>query len=62
MNKKKKYYLDEIDSIFCVDSDDKVYIYNYEKKSFILAPFSVDLMNWHEFPENKLEEYIKKYE
>ena len=30
MSKKKKYYLDDIDSIFCVYFDDKVYIYNYE--------------------------------
>ena len=62
MAKKKKYYLDDIDSIFCVDSDGKVYIYNYEKQSFILAPFGIDLMNWHEFPESELDKYIKKYE
>lgn len=61
MTKKKKYYLDDIDSIFCVDSDDKVYIYNYEKESFVLTSFGVDIMNWHEFPENKLDEYIKKF-
>lgn len=62
MSKKKKYYLDDIDSIFCVDSDGKVYIYNYEKQSFVLTPFGIDLMNWHEFPESELDEYIKKYE
>ena len=62
MAKKKKYYLDDIDSIFCVDSDGKVYIYNYEKQGFVLTSFAVDIMNWHEFSEDKLDEYIKKYE
>ncbi len=51
------YYVDENDFIFCEDKG-KVYSYNYLSKSFVLTDKTVDLMNWHKFPESDLEKNI----
>ena len=55
---KRKYYTDDIGSLYCVDNE-QVYIYNYSKKNFILTPLAVDIMGWNEVPEKKLNEYTK---
>lgn len=56
--KKKTYYTDENDWVYC-EFDGKLYEYNYSEKDFILTDKSVDLMTFHEFPEKELEENIK---
>ena len=56
--KKKKYYADDNDWVYC-ESDGRLYEYNYAEKNFVLTNLSVDPMTFHEFPESELEEYIK---
>ena len=56
--KKKKYYVDDNDWVYC-ESDGKLYEYNYAEKNFVLTNLSVDPMTFHEFTESELEEYIK---
>jgi hypothetical protein len=53
-----KYYLDDIDFIWA-EQDGKIYSYNYKNKTFELTDERIDIMKWHEFPENELEEAIK---
>mgnify|MGYP003287312020 CR=1 FL=1 len=55
---KRKYYTDENDWVYC-EADGKLYEYNYAEKNFVLTDKSVDLMNFHEFPESELEKNIK---
>lgn len=56
--KKKKYYIDENDWVYC-ESDGKLYAYNYVEKTFVLTDKIVDIMTFHEFPESELKENIK---
>ena len=55
---KRKYYTDENDWVYC-ESDGKLYEYNYAEKNFVLTNKTIDLLNFHEFPESELNENIK---
>lgn len=56
--KKKIYYVDDSDWVYC-EYDGKLYSYNYVEKTFILTDTPKDGMAFHEFPAKELEKYIK---
>ena len=58
MSNKKTYYLSDSDFVYCED-EDKVYIWNYAKKAFVLTDTVIDPMTFHEFPEKELKENIQ---
>ncbi len=52
------YYTDDIDCVFA-DIDGKIHIYNIVKKDFVPCNIGLDVMKWHEFPANRLQEMIR---